>query len=101
MKKSAKFAAKDLHIGYDLAKEILSNYEPDGRSKSEYSVPTYSDETIEQAAYDYNIVEYYDWYCDECGENLNLQGCFGTTNRHWKCTNCGHVNFIDASEVRR
>ena len=44
--------------------------------------------------------EEYDWYCDECGGYLNAQEGFSTRLRKWKCTNCGHINYIDENNVR-
>ena len=41
----------------------------------------------------------YDWYCDECGGYLNWQEGFTTRLGKWKCTNCGHMNYINSDNI--
>ena len=40
-----------------------------------------------------------DWWCDKCGSPLNIQAGFSTTNKKWKCTECGHVNTISEKNI--
>ena len=39
------------------------------------------------------------WICDQCEAMLNVQPGFREDCGEWKCTECGFVNRIDASEV--
>ena len=40
-----------------------------------------------------------DWYCDDCGDNLNSQPGFHDGCGEWTCTLCGHENPINESEI--
>ena len=39
------------------------------------------------------------WYCDSCGDYLNLQKGFHEDCKVWKCTKCGFDNFIDLNHI--
>ncbi len=41
----------------------------------------------------------YDWFCDNCHSFLNTQTGFDAYCKHWKCTECGHINKIAKSEI--
>lgn len=41
----------------------------------------------------------YDWFCDNCHSFLNAQIGFNAYCKHWKCTDCGHINKIAKSEI--
>lgn len=40
-----------------------------------------------------------DWYCDDCGDYLNSQSGFHDGCGEWTCTQCGHINPINESEI--
>ena len=39
------------------------------------------------------------WYCDKCGDYLNLQEGFTDTLGSWKCHRCGYENMIDEEHM--
>ena len=39
------------------------------------------------------------WYCDHCGEELNIQEGFDDHLPYWQCRRCGYLNFLDADEI--
>ena len=40
-----------------------------------------------------------EWFCDRCGEYLNIQPCFDDHLPEWKCKKCGYVNRISLDEI--
>ena len=40
-----------------------------------------------------------EWFCDRCGDRLDLQQGFDDHLRIWKCTKCGYKNPIDISVI--
>lgn len=40
------------------------------------------------------------WFCDECGEFLNVQNGFDSKSEKWICTNCGTENNITPAQVK-
>lgn len=46
-----------------------------------------------------DAVEERNWYCDNCDALLNEQPGFTYDCGVWTCTECGHENLIDESEI--
>lgn len=40
-----------------------------------------------------------EWYCDRCGEYLNIQSGFDDHLHEWRCRNCGYVNYISLDDI--
>lgn len=99
MKRSIKFIAKEFNKSFEEVSNLLSDVAPDGRSKSDYEVPTYSEETVTKAAYDKGELDYFDWYCDKCGAFLNHQFGFVNHGDTWKCECCGYENSISKDDI--
>ena len=41
-----------------------------------------------------------EWFCDNCGDNLNCQPGFNDHKYIWKCTACGFKNSISRTNIR-
>ncbi len=39
------------------------------------------------------------WFCDGCGDSLNMQEGYTDTQGKWKCTICGFENIISDEEI--
>lgn len=39
------------------------------------------------------------WYCDNCGERLDLQPYFSDRRGTWRCKSCGYKNEISAENI--
>ena len=39
------------------------------------------------------------WFCDACDAFLNVQEGFTTKKKQWKCTECGHVSGVSATDI--
>lgn len=40
-----------------------------------------------------------EWYCDRCGEYLNIQPGFDDHLHEWRCRKCGYVNRLSMDEI--
>lgn len=40
------------------------------------------------------------WFCDGCGEMLNVQNGFKDDCSFWACEVCDHINEITAEHIR-
>lgn len=99
MKKPLSVIAKEFGISYEKAVEEFSDKEPEGYSHSEYHVPMYDEDTINQTAIENNEMQYFEWYCDNCGAHLNHQFGFVQNNGVWKCERCGYENEINKDHL--
>ena len=100
MKKSLGVIAREFGISMEKAKAEFAKVQPDGYSKSKWEVPTYNEETINQVAIENGEMQYFEWYCDNCGAHLNHQPFFRQNKGKWKCEICGYENIIDESQLR-
>lgn len=99
MKKPLSVIAKEFGISFEKAAAEFADKDPDGYSHSEYHVPMYDEDTINETAIENNEMQYFLWYCDNCNAYLNHQFGFRNNDGTWKCEKCGHINYIDKDNL--
>lgn len=84
------------NIGYS---DDEGNLIGDDVSHSAFRVPTYTEETKTRLNVMLNP-HYYDWYCDNCGVQMNTQPGFKTIFGVWRCSECGYLNNVTSDNLR-